>query len=1293
MYLDYSKLEFYNDGNPETPVLILKTLDEQMIGVIPGVHNLHLNIKLSEPSEISFDVPAVIDGEPNWIYDKLTGYKIIYTEHYGIYITMNPSTESDGISDVKHVEGYSLEKELDTKQFFLEEGTYKFFDQPNHTNPDTIMGRILEIAKGWNIGYVSQELAQRYRTFDQYDDYMLSFIYEDAPEKYRAVFVFDPYAKTINAYDADEQLETLPIYLDFDNLVESVDVEELSDELVTALRPYGADELDIRDVNPIGTNWIYNLSFFIENGDIAPELVEKWQTWQSTILSRQEQYRGLVALRASSTARLLAEQAKLTDLNGELETLTAQQSVTIQALAMEITSAGKQSQQELLNTINANIASKKAEIANQESLIASIEENLDAENPESYAGQIQAIVDELSIDNYFTEDEYNRLSKYFIEQNMTEDTFIASTVDTTVSGTSYSLSNISAQTSNSKITRIDLTEKFQKRMYTFTGGTFSISSVSPLSGDIIRATLEENDDGEFVMSIYGGSIVSGDTKVSSGMLTLSGKLNSLTSDIRAVTVDGVTTYEGTSLSFDCDSGALYITANVSEYQKYSVKMELFDYATDVLNDAATPTYEFSVDSANFIFADEFEPFRNRLELGKSVYLNIGEKRMITPYIIEFELDFEDREDFSIVFSNRFKRHDNCNTLKDMVEQSYSSGRDFNANKHIYGETAAQSTQVSNFMNSALDAAKNTIVGAANQSVVINGAGIHIGGGSNYQLRIVDNMIAMTDDNWAHAKLAIGLFNSEETGKYFGVNADIIGGKLVISNSLLIESLSDTGVTQFRVDSSGAWLNNATFVLQKDNGGQIIIDPQYGILAGNSDLFTTEGTTVTPSFIDEDGDIVFDEDGMPQNSNFFLDLRDGSAYFRGNVHAESGTIGGFTIESDCLHAGTGGNYVALNGSGVGTNSLYAIWAGASNPESAPFWVKKNGDIFARNGTFKGTIAGASFEDMYGDSMMNGDYQFTASYLNLNGLNVGNGNFVVDASGNVSIKGSITMAAGSYIDWSLVREENTTQSVAYNLANNAWVLAGDAQDLADSAYTYAGNAYNLAWDNMLTDVNVFNVLTDGGTRFGIFSDSTSNRLYINADYIRTGTIDASRVTLGASSYGGFCCAQGSDGPGSVTYGALMYGSGGPTAGFDVFVSNKGVALHADDYSFYLAANGIVASSEIKVGSDMRMKKEIEYHIDPYEDFFMRLKPATFKYRFQNDDQRHIGIIAQDMERALNDSGFADANLALLQVIQHRLKDGTRGNYFGIAYGELIPLCIHMIQKLVSRVDELEMKVKGI
>ena len=542
MYLDYSKLKFDADGNPETPILILKTLGENTIGIIPGVVNLHLNIKFSEPSEISFDVPAVIDGEPNWIYDKLTGHKIIYTEQYGIYITMNPSVESDGIYDVKHIEGYSIERALDSKKFFLEEGTFKFYDQTNQTNPDTIMGRILEIARGWSIGYVSPSLAQRYRTFDQYDDYLLSFIYQTVPEKFRGVFVFDPYKRTINAYDADEQLDTLPIYLDFDNLIESISIDELSDELVTALRPYGSDELDIRDVNPIGTNWIYDLSYFMANGDIPDALAQKWEVWQRTILNYQQQYRGLVALRASATAQLLTIQAELTDLKGELENLVAQQSVTIQALAMETTSAGKQYQQELLDEINSNIADKEQEIADKESQYNAINSNLDASNPDSYTAQIQDIVNMLSITNYFTDAEYDELNNYIIEQDMTENTFVATTVDTTVSGNFYSLSNEQLSVHGSSIVRIDLTDKFEKRMYTFAGGTFSFTGGYSISGDVIRGTLEENNSGEFVFSIYAGSIAAGDATASSGMVTVSGSLSGLSSDIHAVTVDEVTTY-------------------------------------------------------------------------------------------------------------------------------------------------------------------------------------------------------------------------------------------------------------------------------------------------------------------------------------------------------------------------------------------------------------------------------------------------------------------------------------------------------------------------------------------------------------------------------------------------------------------------------------------------------------------------------------------------------------------------------------------------------------------------------
>lgn len=1288
------------------PELLLKTMSEDVIGVIPGVHNLRMNVKFSEPSEISFEVPAVIDGVKNWIYDRITGHKIIYTKEYGVYLVMNPETSSDGMDEKKTVKGYSIEKELDTKKFFLEEGTFKFYDQTNARNPDTIMGRIFEIAAGWSAGYISPALAQRYRTFDQYDNYLLSFVYNDAAEKFRCVFVFDPYKRTINAYDADETIDTIPIYLDFDNLMTELDVEEISDELVTALRPYGADGLDIRDVNPIGTNWIYDLSWFIANGDLPEDLASKWNVWQRTILNNQQVYRGLTALRASTTATLLAAQAALTDLNGELENLIAQQSVTIQALAMETTSAGISSQQSLLDQINAQIAAKRQEIANQEAQIADIESRLDASNPNSYTGQIQAMAERLAIGNFFTEDEYAALSRYLIEQDMTENTFVATSVDTTVSGQSYSVSNTQVQISGASISRIDLTSQFGKQMYTIAGGTLTLSGGYSLSCDIIRGTMEEMSSGQYVMSIYAGTITAGNSQSPSGMLTLSGSLTGLGSDIHAVTVDEVTTYEGTSLQFTSASGSMYLTANVSDYQKYSVQMELFDFAAGVLSDAATPTYEFSVDSGNFIFARDFAPFRERLELGKSVYLRIGEGEVITPYIIEFELDFEEWSRFSLIFSNRFKRHDNCNTLKDMIEQSYSSSRSFDASKYIYNQAANQMSSVSQFMNDSLDAAKNTILAAANQTVIIDGAGIHVGGDSDCQLRIVNSMIAITDDNWAHAKLAIGLFASEEVGEYFGVNAEVIGGKLIVGNNLIIENETDEGVMQFKVDSSGAWLNNATFVVQSDSGGKIIIDPKYGIAAGNGSLYQVDGTTVSPSFAGSGGDLILDSDGFPQNANFYLDIRNGNAYFRGNLVATSGEIGGFTIEDDYLYTGSGSNYVALNGSGTNANSAYAFWAGSASPANARFWVRKDGTISAKDGIFSGTLSAAR---------LSGNLTADAnSWLIGCGINVGNGNFYVDTNGNVNMRGSINLAGN--ITWSTGSSPCQVLYARYYMASpvgsynnypsysaNGWHTVFDSSYDYYASYTYDGG---LSWtaaikirgedgrdgqdgmdgdDADVTRQSIYRALLDAAYDDGIYS--YNGDILINASAIKTGSIDAGEIYL-ENEYGGFRCAMGYDGS-QNTYGAMMYGS---DSAFYFIATNRGVRMQGGNNDVTVTDYGVFASDDLTVNSDRRLKNSISYDVDKYDTFFRGLKPSFFKMNDDFAQKFHIGFIAQDVEQALLDAGLTAEDFAgLVKATEPGAVHGKFEDQYYIKYSEFISLNTYMIQSLLRRVDDLEEKLE--
>lgn len=1304
MYLDYSKLK---SGQIKQPELRLQTLAGKELGIIPWVNGLNFELNYAAVSRVEFDVPRHSDGKINPLYQKLTSYKMLFTKELGIYILQRPTTSGDGVSEVKHITGYSIEQIFEKKMLFLEEGTYNFWNPV--TPDDTILGRILELDTTWSIGYVDPKLIGCYRTFDEYDSDALSFCYGSAMEKYNCTIIFDVYAKTINAYDAGKSRGTVPVYLSYQNLVDAVDLEELTDDMVTQLHLYGSDDLSIRDVNPMGTDYLVDLSYFISNGDLdvvpegsAVKLAERVKSWDALIRSNQGYYTNLVAARASKTAQKLAEEVTLADLKSELEVLTTEQSVIIQAIALETTEAGKATQQKNLSDKTAEIDRKKEEIASQEAVIADLQDEID-----QYAGDIQAVVNQLAFSKYFTEAEQKILNLYLIEGDTTEETFVATDVDTAASGAISTIQG-SLKISDSNVVRATLNGK---KLYGATGGALQIISAK-LTADIVQGTLEvDESSGAYVLTAYMGTIAFGEHSFPSGMITASGTLSQLSSDISTQNVDGISEDKGSWISFEAASSKMFFTVNVNDYQKYSVARELYSFGEELLEEWAWPVYEFSIDTANFLFQKEFEPFKDKLEFGKNIYLNIGDEGVIEPKFIGLSIDFDNPENITLTFSNRFQKRDVvANWLSDINKTSASS-RSFDASKYLYNKTANKTTQVSQFMENALDAAVNTIIGASNQSVVINGAGIQVGGDSKYQLRIVDNMIAMTDDSWQSAKLALGRFYSDAKtglkddsgkdiliGETWGINTELLAGNLIIGNNLVLENANDDGVMQFKVDATGAWLYNASYIMQHNNGGLMIFDPKYGIVAGTKLLFDTNGTTVTPEFIDEYGDIEFDSDGMPENANFFLDLRDGSAYFRGKVTATSGKIGGFTIEDTFLHGGSNSNYVALNGSGSGANSLYAMWAGSSTPENAPFSVKKNGDLYAKNGTFSGTVSGASFRDRAGNSMMNSLYEFTADYLNLNGINVGNGNFVVDSSGNVSIKGSITMAAGSSINWALVSEQNTAQSAAYsradtayNLADSAYSRANTAFNLADSAYDNADDAYNLAWENRLTDLNVFNVLTGGGSRFGIFSDSTSNRLYINASYIRAGTIDADIVTLG-SDYGGFCCGRGSDGV-NTTYGAMVYGSAGPYADYYLFVSNKGAMMSGGSASIYCANNGIHASEEISVDSDIRLKNDIRFDVEKYEDFFLGLQASTFCLNGRNDNLRHIGFIAQEVEKTRISCGIDKNDLALLEYCKKNIRgsDGDLSdNYYGIRYGEFIPLCVHMIQKLYQRISYLETKL---
>lgn len=1055
----------------------LCTLDGKYLGTIDGVAGLQMNIRYAEPSEMTFEVDV-----NNKLYDKMVGLKMIDVGGYGKFVIKEPEESNNGIEQKKTIRCYSLEQVLEHKRFFLEDGTYNFYG--GVPGQDSIIDRVLEIADDWSIGFISPTLIGKYRTFTMYDDNLLSFIYDDAADKYGCIFVFDTAKKTISAIDKQQKTTVWPVYLNFDNLISNLTKEEMTSELITAMRPYGADELNIRLVNPTGTNWLYNLSYFISNGDIQKELGNKWKQWVELVNFRRYEFVMLMNLKASNIAKVSVLNAKLTKLNGELQDLKNQQSVTIQAQALEKTQAGKDYQQNMLNEINAKMRDKNAEVSAVKNEI----DQANAATSASVDARIKEIINEVKFEAYFTKDEQRILRSYMIEQDFTDETFVVPTARHEMKTTSLNVDSITFKPTGE-------IEEYRRDgaadVYTIGRGRINMVCHKPnneavnISGDIIRGTIENAPQGSHdVMTLrLGRTVVDGDT-YDTMTITAVGELTNFNpvrypKDVTppdyagsgvSLIVSGVTFNNNATMTIEM----LNLMTNADEFGEFAVQQELLEHASKQLNELAYPTYEFSVDAGNFLFAEKFEQFRDKFVLGDAVHLNVGSserKEIIRPKAIEVSIDFDDPSNFSILFSNRYQRKDNVNVVKNMIESSYSSSRKFDASKHAYNQTKNNMSDVSRFMNSSLDAAVNNVLGAANQSVVIDGAGIHIGGDDKKQMRIVNNMIAMTDNAWQTAKMAIGHFASPEIGDYWGVNADVIGGKLVVGNNLIIENKTDSGVMQFKVDSSGAWLNNSSLVIQSPKGGKMLMHPDYGFAAGSGDLFTLNGTNVSPSFIDGDGNITYDSDGMPKGTNFYLSRASGSAYFRGKVKATSGDIGGWKIGSNKLYSGDGRTYVELNSN---PSSTYAIWAGDNTSWNAPFNVRRDGTLRAKSaeltdGQFNGGEINGSAIKIGGNAW----YQRPGVWRKM---------FEVEPNGDVYMQGDMYTAGSTY-------------------------LGGDIHMVGN--IDWGSNTPSISADE-LADI----MANDRGSFRGFVYEGGA--LGISADYIRSGRIDTDRIYIGDSFY---------------------------------------------------------------------------------------------------------------------------------------------------------------------------------
>lgn len=328
--------------------------------------------------------------------------------------------------------------------------------------------------------------------------------------------------------------------------------------------------------------------------------------------------------------------------------------------------------------------------------------------------------------------------------------------------------------------------------------------------------------------------------------------------------------------------------------------QLLEQGMETAKTLSQPSFTFSLDTTNFLFVEKFKPFIDQIELGCTVAVEIEEGNWAYPILLEMTLEYDNPENFSMTFGNRFRLSDAEWTFAELHNEQVKTTSQVGSTLQIASEPVLNGTVSSfeEYMTNNLIAANQQIRSTADNEMTFGSFGLrgrkkddtNVTGYDPHQLWINNNLIAMTDDNWQTVKLAIGLIG----GKY-SVNAEVIAGTLLAGEQLTIKNANNS----FVVDANGVKLTNASIEVTNDKN-KIVLNPEVGIQMSVKNPSTGEYDT---------NSLMFSEKGILEFSGT---LRAATGEFTGKITANEGEIGGWIIKKDGLRSSNEQVYLYSDG---------------------------------------------------------------------------------------------------------------------------------------------------------------------------------------------------------------------------------------------------------------------------------------------------------------------------------------------------------------------------------------------
>lgn len=256
---------------------------------------------------------------------------------------------------------------------------------------------------------------------------------------------------------------------------------------------------------------------------------------------------------------------------------------------------------------------------------------------------------------------------------------------------------------------------------------------------------------------------------------------------------------------------LYVFESVWTEENHTDAQELYDDAVKQMKEQKKINRTITVDLVNFIQSLDHKDDWDKLNVGdKVIFQNKIFNTKIKAYITEMQLDFETNQ-VKITISDIFDYKDLDTIIAEKLAQTTSTSSQVNFHKQQIREQTGRITDMTRLIEGEWDANKKRVM-AGNETVDIGSHGVKVISKDNPNefVIMVGGVIAMTRDNGETFKTGI----TPE-----GINAEMLIGKMIVGETLTFEN--ESGTVKF--DKDGLYVNSKNFHLVSNDGEENYFD--------------------------------------------------------------------------------------------------------------------------------------------------------------------------------------------------------------------------------------------------------------------------------------------------------------------------------------------------------------------------------------------------------------------------------------------------------------------------------------